>query len=345
MSEIKYPTADPSMPSGPPPGSLTFGQILDRTYRIAKANLKLFLGIASVPSATIFVIAAAILACMIPIIGPQIAAAKASAGQASVAPPPTFSIYLAGILVLVIYPIMFAVSALYMPAASYAATQADQGVKVTVGAAYSVAWRHFWRYLWLLILPALFVIVPLAVIGAVVAAGALLMHNAVGGGNDPTAMFFLIPLIVLLYICVMVYSILLMLRFALAFPASVTEELSAWAALKRSGKLTKGAKGRIFLVMLVVYAVMYAVNLVFMLVFMVMAAVGAGVALVAHVTQGSPAFFILIGLAALGYVLVLIACAMFSYVAYTTALAVLYHDQRRRIDGPSSLTLRPGEAV
>ena len=130
-----------------------------------------------------------------------------------------------------------------------------------------------------------------------------------------------------------VYCILLMLRFAVAFPASVEEGLTAWAALQRSAKLTKKAKGRIFLVLLVVYAVMYAVNLLFMLIFVLLAAIGAGVAMLAHVTQGSPAFFILIGLAVLGYLLVLVACTMFAYAAYSTTLAVLYHDQRLRKDG------------
>lgn len=340
MNEVTHPGAVP----WPPPGPMTFGQILDRTYKVARANLKLFLGIASVPSAALFVIFAAVLGCMIPIIGPEIAAAKASAGQAPAALPPTFSIYLMGCLFLVIYPIILAVSALYMPAASYAAAQADKGVRVTIGASYGVAWRHFWRYLWLLILPALFVIVPLAFIGAVVAAGALLMRNAAGGA-DSIAMFFLIPLMVLLYICVMVYFIILMLRFAVAFPASVSEDLTAWAALKRSGKLTDGAKGRIFLVMLVIYAVVYAFNLVVMLVFMVVGALGAAAALLAHVTEGSPAFFILIGLAGLAYVLMLAASTMVSYVGFTTALAVLYHDQKLRKDGLSPANLGTGQAV
>jgi hypothetical protein len=323
---------------------MTFGQILDRTYKVCRANLKLFLSIASVPSVAILVMFVAIFACMAPMLFAQIAAAQASDGQ-----PPSLSAGMlpsvfALALLVVIYPLIFVVSALYMPAASYAATQADRGVKVTFGKAYSVARTHFWRYLWLLILPVLYVIVPLIAIGIIVAAAAVLLH--LGNSNaDPATMFFLIPLIALLYIGMIVYCILLMLRFALAFPASVEEGLTAWAALQRSARLTKGAKGRIFLVLLVVYAVMYVINLIFIMAFMFVAAIVGGIAVMAHVSQGSPAFFILIGLAALGYVLVLVACTAISYAGYITTFAVVYHDQRLRIDGPLLTAPQPGEAV
>jgi uncharacterized membrane protein len=323
---------------------MTFGQILDRTYKVCRANIKLFLSIASVPSVAVLVMLVAIFACMAPMIFSQIAAAQASDGAPPSLSPGMLPSVFAGVLLVVLYPLIFAVSALYMPAASYAATQADRGVKVTFGNAYRVARTHFWRYLWLLVLPALYVIVPLIVIAIIVGVGAVLLH--LGNSNtDPATMFFLIPLVGLLYLGLIVYCILLMLRFALAYPASVEEGLTAWGALQRSASLTKGAKGRIFLVLLVVYAVMYAVNLVFIMAFMFVAAIVGGIALMAHVSQGSPAFFILIGLAALGYVLVLVACTTISYAAYTTTLAVVYHDQRLRKDSLPPATPQLGEAV
>jgi hypothetical protein len=42
----------------------------------------------------------------------------------------------------------------------------------------------------------------------------------------------------------------------------------------------------------------------------------------------------LICLAALGFLLVMIITCMFSYAAFSTALAVLYRDQRLRKEGP-----------
>jgi hypothetical protein len=324
--------------ASPTPAALTFGQILDRTFKLGRANWKLFFSIAAVPSAAVFLVFAAIVGCMIPIVGPQIAAAQASAGQAPAAPP-GFSPFLIAGMMLVTYPILFLVFALYLPAASFAATQADRGVNVTVGNAYGLALRRFWRYLWLMILPVFYVIVPLVVIAVVIAVGTLLMHGAsggigaVGGGVSPAGMFFLVPLILLLYVCLAVYGVWLVLRFSVAFPASVMEGLTAWASLQRSVKLTKGAKGRIFLVLLVVYAIAYAVNIVLLMIFFAVGAIGVGIAILTHVAVGSPAFFILIGLAVLGYMLVMVACTMFAYAAYTTTLAVLYNDLRLRKDG------------
>ncbi len=306
-----------------PPAPMTFGQILDRVYRLVRAHFRLFFGIAAVPAATIFVFVAAIAGFMVTTLRPHIT------GNPVTPPilPPWFPLIL-----FLVYPVILLIYALYMPAASFAATQADLGVKVSFRQAYNVAWSRFGRYLWLMILTVLCVIVPIALIGALIAAGALLIHHATGVGSGPACAFFLIPLLVLLYIGILVYSILIMLRLAVAYPACVEEGLSAWAALRRSLKLTRNAMGRIFLVFLVVYAIVYAVELVCILVVVALAAVAAFAAMSAHVTVGSPVFFILVGLGVLAYLLVIVACVLIAYSAFTTAMAVLYHDQRLRKD-------------
>jgi hypothetical protein len=339
MNDVSIPAPVAALPPGS--GYLTFGQILDRTFRLGRANLKLLLGIAAVPSAAIFILGAIILGFMAVTLGPQI--------KAGAATPQVFPAY-AGLLFVLIYPLMFALFALYLPAASFAAAQVDWGLPASFSSAYSVALRNFWRYLWLMILPAFYVIVPLMLLGMVVGVGAILLHHSSGiavmsGSFRPESLFFLIPIAALLYLCVLVYCVWIMLRFSLAFPASVVEDLTAWAALKRSAALTKGGRGRIFLVLLVVYAITYAVSLVLFAVYFVLVALGAGFALLTHVTEGTPPFFALIGLGALGYLVVMVAYTMFAYAAYTTALAVIYHDQRLRKDGPLPAALQPGEAV
>ena len=310
-----------STPSGPAPGApKTFGQILDRIFRLMRAHLRLFLGIAAVPTTFIILVVAAMLGIMYAAMGPQLAGNSAA--------PPVFpaGYWVALILIELISPLVYV---LYLPAASYAATHADLGVSVTLLQAYGVAWRRFSSFLWLMILCSLFVIVPVAVIAALVGLGALLLHNVIGNNG----MVFLIPLLVLLYIAFAVYCVLIMLRFALAYQACVMEELTAWDSLKRSAKLTDGAKGRIFLVLLLVYAITYIVTMVCMLVFFMVGALGALVAILAHVSEGTPAFFILIGLAVFGYLLVFAISILITYAAYSTALAVLYNDQRLRKDG------------
>jgi uncharacterized membrane protein len=305
---------------------MTFGQILDRTYRLVRTHLGLFLGIAAVPSVAAIVAVALMLVCAVFIAGVRLG------GNPHV--PPAFPAYWTAILIGVIYLIFPVISALYMPAASYAATQANRGVRVTFGESYGVAWQRFGRYLWLIVLMALYVIVPFAGIAALIGGGTFLVERASGTSAAPGTAFFVIPLLLLLYLGMLVYSILIMLRFALAFPASVVEGLTAWDSLERSARLTHGAKGRIFLVMLIVYAFTYLVNIVFMAVLAVVAVIVGIFAMMAHVTQGSPAFYVLCGLAVLGYLLILLVTTVTTYAAFTTALGVIYHDQRLRKDGP-----------
>ena len=225
------------------------------------------------------------------------------------------------------------VAALYMPAGSYAAVKADSGIEVTFRDAYGAGWSAFGRYLWMMILMMLYVFVPILLVGTVVGGGIVIaFHGArvVPGSSLP---FLLLPIIFLLYLCILVYSIYIMLRFALAFPAGVEENLTAWAAMKRSTQLTRGAKGRIFLVMLVIYAAIYAAELVCILVGGIIVALGALVGFFAHVAAGSPVFFVLVGLGALVFLVLFFALISLSYAAVNSVFAVIYHDQRLRKDG------------
>ncbi len=321
MSQSASPT-----PFGPAPNvPMTFGQIFDRTYRLMRARFWLLVGIAMVPTAVIFLIVAALVGIMFIAMGPQMAGNTAA--------PQMLPAYF-WVIAACIYLILPLVYVLYMPAACYAATQADLGLKVTFGQAYGVAWRRFGRYLWLMILVYLYVYVPVVAAALLIAVGALLLHYVAGVGANPVSIFILLFLIVLLYLGTMVYSIYILLRFALAYPACVAEGLTAWASLQRSARLTQGAKGRIFLMLLLIYAISYAVTMVCVCVFCVLGGIGALVAVLAQVSVGSPAFYVLVGLAVLIYLLVLVAGISFIYAAMTTTQAVLYHDQRLRNDGP-----------
>src|SRR5579863_8481946 len=103
---------------------------------------------------------------------------------------------------------------------------------------------------------------PALVIELVMFAGIGLMslHKA-----QPNPIFIvLFPFLSFLQMAAMVVGVIVALRFSLAFPASVFEDLTAWQAIKRSGVLTRGAKGRIFLVLLVIYAATYLAILLMM---------------------------------------------------------------------------------
>jgi hypothetical protein len=67
-----------------------------------------------------------------------------------------------------------------------------------------------------------------------------------------------------------------------------------------------------------------------------LAAVALLFAVPAHVSTGSPTFFLLAGVGVFAYMLIIGACILLSYAAFVTALAVLYRDQRFRKDVPLS---------
>jgi hypothetical protein len=219
--------------------------------------------------------------------------------------------------------------------------QADSGIKVTLGEAYGLAWRRGGRHLWLLVLCYLCACLPLlAIEGAVLLGVSAFAH---GGATSPAALFFLLPLVFLLHIGALVYAILMGLRLSLAFPACVAEGLTATAAIKRSFQLSRGAMGRIFLVILVIYAVLYVGIFVVEIVAGMVAAVGVFAAVAADIHPAAPWSYIGLGLLGICGLAVMILFISLTYAAVTTALAVVYHDQRLRKDGPPPVAL--GESV
>lgn len=307
------------------PSGLSIGQILDRVFRLTGAYWRLFSGVAAVPAAAIAVPTCAVMAWWMITIIPLVTAKTST--------PPHIPIYFAILFALINFaPIP--VFALYLPAGIYAATQANLGVKVTFSQAYSVAWRHYGRYLWLMVLVVLYLAGPLVVFAGLIGGGtALLMMHGAQPDAPSAALFLLIPAAILAYFGFLVYCILIMLRFAVAFPAAVVEDLAARAALRRSTSLTCGARGRIFLVMLVIYAAVYVASMAVFIIFGVIGSAGALAAIAAHVAVGSGAFYVLVGMAALLYLLCIVLYSSFTYAAMNTALAVIYHDQRWRKDG------------
>jgi membrane-anchored glycerophosphoryl diester phosphodiesterase (GDPDase) len=147
----------------------------------------------------------------------------------------------------------------------------------------------------------------------------------------------------LLFLAASVYGVIVALRLSLAFPASIAEGLPAWAAIRRSNRLTQGAKLRIFLVLLVIYALAYAAEMVGGIVLLVVFGIGALAAAALHVALASAAGVILCGLGAicaLGFFFLWIALI---WSAFSTSFAVLYHDQRLRTEGALPAPVTVGE--
>jgi hypothetical protein len=252
--------------------------------------------------------------------------------HSSAQPNPSAILWFAIPSMLLFLPVLLFLYGLYYGASTYAALQADLGLKVTAGQAIRHGWSRIGRYTGLILLRSLIIILPLFAL--VVIAGALVLllglsHNING---NMAAMFILFPLGGLCYFAYLVYAVYMTLRFSLALPACVHESLSATQALKRSSLLTFGAKGRIFLILLIIYAISSAAFLVVYLVgilgFALVAALGAGN--LEHPGPFTIALLALAGIAILVFVLLWSALLM---SAYSTAFAVFYRDQRLRKEG------------
>jgi hypothetical protein len=323
MNQIASTTSLAPIPYAPK----TFGQILDRIFRLMRTHFWLLTGLAVPPTAVLFLAIASIEAVVwVPMIRQW---------PKPPAPELIFRYFTPGIFipaVIVITLLSLAIFSIYLAAASYASTRADSGVKTAFREAYGFAWRRGRRHLWLLVLCYLYAFLPLLVVEGVAAVTAFaLVHG--GGHTANPALFMLIPLAVLFYIAAIVYGIMMALRLSLAFPACVEENLTARAAINRSFQLSRGAKGRIFLVVLVIYAALYAAIMVAEVVVMFLAAIGFFAAMALHAHLSAPWSYIGVGLIGICVLAGIVLLTSLTYAALMTALAVLYHDQRLRKEG------------
>jgi hypothetical protein len=302
---------------------MTFGQILDRMFQLIRANWRPLVGIALVPAGFIVAYCAVVFAIFFPFFKPLMEN-----------PQPHFPVMTMVWLLAVEFIgviLMTLIYALYEPAGVYAALEINTGRQVTFRKAWGVSWSKAGRYIWLAILRALIVMLPVLVFAGVIA-GTVGLSIARGQGSNPYTMMMLFPLLMLLYLGSMVYAVLVMLRLALAVPASVAEDVSAWTGICRSNRLTYGAKGRIFLLALLMYAIAYAGFLVVEMVIFFLGAMVALAGMLLHLTM-APWGYIGIGVGALVFLCALLAYTACIWAAYTTLFAVVYQDQRLRLEG------------
>lgn len=309
---------------------MTFGQILDRISRLMRSHWKTFTAIGVLPIGVLIVFYALFFGALY------------MAGVFKHPPaPPNVAVMLEIVLPLglLFIPVMFLMYGLYYGASSYATVSADHDLNVTAGESLRHAWSKIGRYSWLMILRSLIIVLPILILGVVIGVGGFLVGLASKGGNaSAAALFLFIPLVVLFYLCAAVYAVIMSLRLSLAFAASVEEDITAWQAIKRSGKLTHGAKGRLFLVLLIIYAISYAAVMVLYFASFILFAIGA---LAFH---GSPdwtspatiAIAVVAGIAVLALMLLWTALLL---AAYSTAFAVFYRDQRLRQEGPPPMPI------
>jgi hypothetical protein len=227
---------------------LSLGEILDRTVQLYRRNFALFVGVALLPSALDVLVSG--------VSGVYMSAQLPNLQTAGA--PPNMQAMLIFFLVLAVFflvgvPILLGVFAVAFSALNFAATQRNHGMPATVRESYGYAFRYFWRHVGIFFLQVLLAgVVPGSVFAGILFIGAMLIAliAATGAGKVLTVLFGI--LMFGLGVAVIVVSIWIWLRFSLAYPASFAEGKKAWASLQRSAQLTKGSRGRIFVMYVLV---------------------------------------------------------------------------------------------
>ncbi|HEX9367854.1 MAG TPA: hypothetical protein VF921_14580 [Vicinamibacterales bacterium] len=217
---------------------LTLAELLDRSFSTYKRHLWLFVGIMAVPAifATLYAVVAQFFnRQIVPGLPPDQILRRMA---------PVF----AGAMVFSVTYLMVYACALGATTIAVAHLYKEQAI--TVGAAYREVRRHGWRMVLLLLWGTLRV--GGAWLGLVVLTGIV---SAIAAFASPVAsgLFFVLGMFGGAAICGY-----LAVRYGLAVPAVVLEDLSAGRALSRSVELTEGYRGRVFLIILCAMMISYA---------------------------------------------------------------------------------------
>jgi hypothetical protein len=225
---------------------LTLGEILDRTAQLYRTNFLLFAGIFACYAGVLMVLNLAQLG-----LTAWIKVSHIGLG---------LRIGLFGVTALRML-IIVAFAAASMAAINRAVAWVHLGQPASIASAYKSTLPRLGRYVWLSIIVDFMIFWPLLILagiaGVVIIAVPGIMSGKVDASNPSTLAaaglgFGLVAVLMLPWIG---YAVWMGLRYSLAVPCCVLEDLKARAAIKRSIELSKGARERIFVLFLLVLVV------------------------------------------------------------------------------------------
>lgn len=274
------------------PSSL--GEILDRTAQMYRKYFLLYFGIAAIAYSGVLILS---------LLANTLLFAQIRS-QAKVA---GFSVFAGlGIGLISMLPIAIAMAAVIRAVAANYLGQAT-----TIRQAYASIGRRWYRYI--LILLAMYCYALLPAMALIVIIGAVVGLTHPGFGRN-----LFVGLMAMLVLAAFLLALLWMLRWLLAVPASLMEDLPVHRSLKRSAALTKGARGRIFVMVLLVGAVMTVIQYAIMIPMFVLLLKSKGVPTLSTQFVGSFGTFF---------------SGSFVLPIYSIALTLFYYDQRIRKEG------------
>jgi hypothetical protein len=292
----------------------TLGEILDRTAQLYRRNFWMFAGVAALPVGAMFAIGAIAVA-VITAVGVAVRTANSSS--------PVAIGFVALAVVLVVMPLYVAAAVFSYAGLTEAAEKVHRGEKMTIRGVLKSVRPWFWRYLWFLILQGIVTaLVPGAIAGAVI--GLLLFLIPGAGAAAGVAIGFVIFVIAVGALGVIVWRVL---GYSIGLPVCVVEKKPAWESLKRAWELSKGTRGRIFVMILLIVALSIAASLIAAIPFLIIVAVNTSVGNGA--AYSSTAFVIAEIVRVVGDFILQVLIAPISAIA----LVLFYYDQRIRKEG------------
>jgi hypothetical protein len=293
----------------------TLGEILDRTAQLYRRNFGLFAGVAVLPVGVIVVAGVAG--------GALVTAALATFNTKSAVGPA--SIALIAMVAMIAIPIYIAAAVFSYAGLTQAAVSTHRGEKLAIREVLKSVRPWFWRYLWFIVLEVILVgIVPVAIAGVVAGPVIYLASRAGAGIAAGAAVGFVVFLVIAAALGVIVW---LALSYSMGFAACVVEKKPAWESLQRSWKLSKGTRGRIFVLFLLLMALSMAATMVG---YLLLAIVLGASALMGNGAQMATAA---LGVAEIvNFVVDLIMQVLLAPVTWI-ALVLFYYDQRIRMEG------------
>ena len=296
---------------------LTLGEILDRTAELYRTHFLLFAGISSIFAGTMLLVGLAHIGGLMlmgyPHVPPHLEWAYAS---------------WLGVEVLAIA----AVAGLSIAAFNRAVAWIYLEQPTTVRAAAGSIFKHLGRYLWLMTVtmfrawaPLFLLYVALFAMAFTVLPSGFLFNPQVAQhppNISPQAAVGVLAgfvIVLLLFFPLFLYGLFMWLRYSLAMPSCVVEDLTTGQAIRRSIELSKDSRGRIFVLWLLVFAVRLLLGSLF--------AFPAIVFGVKHPGHALPLAWLILSQLAGFLVNALIA------PIYSTGLTLFYYDQRIRKEG------------
>jgi MFS family permease len=293
----------------------TLGEILDRTFQLYRNNFWLLLGIAALPLVLALVLAVPIVA---------IFAIPGIAGRID-DPAATIRVIAFMIAFVIFLPLYLGLYAFSIAGITQATIAIQRGEKLTIRAALKMVQPRFWTYLWYLLLQGIMAgIVPVCIAGVLVGTLIYLASHSGGGAASGIAFGLLMFLAETALFGVIVW---LILSYAMGMAVCVVEKKTAWQSLMRSWSLSKGTRGRIF--------VLYLLLLVLSFVVLMISYLLALIVILAATFLGTGKALAVIGLivAAIVYIVGIIGTQIAIVPVPWIALVLFYFDQRIRKEG------------